>query len=339
MARSTAELEIADLAAGQWGLFTTAQARRVGLSAQQVARLAESGAAERLQHGVYRISGVPTSPVDDLRAAWLALQPTQTADERLRQPQTLEVVSHRSAAAVHRLGDVDADLLEFTTPTRKQSRRADVRFHRGELGLRDWTLIDGLPVTIPLVTIRDLAAAHLDSGHLAGVLRDALTRDQVGVSELVTTLRPYARRYGAPLGDGEALLQRLIDEAGVPETTREVARRADPASHLLPPGVFEAVQSPGLQEAIRAMQSPALQEAIRTLQSPALQEAIRLTRSAGRQIAAQNALRTVRFPKAGRASHVRRTTLPQAPRGRHAASPPPTTGSQPVDAPENGTGA
>jgi hypothetical protein len=87
---------------------------------------------------------------------------------------------------------------------------------------------------------------------LAGVLRDALTRDQVGVSELVTTLRPYARRYGAPLGDGEALLQRLIDEAGVPETTREVARRADPASH----DVFEMVQSAVLQEALRAV--PAL---------------------------------------------------------------------------------
>lgn len=46
------------------------------------------------------------------------------------------VVSHRSAAALYRLGDLPADVHEFTLPARRQTRRVDVRPHRARLGSR-----------------------------------------------------------------------------------------------------------------------------------------------------------------------------------------------------------
>ena len=218
---------VGDLAIEQWGLTTTAQARNAGLSSQQLARLADTGVLERLRHGVYRVVGAPPNLSDDLRAAWLALAPARTAQERLADPD-VEVVSHRSAAVVHQLGDLDADRLEFTTSARKQTRDSQVRFHRRRLGVGEWTLVDGLPVTTVLTTIGDLAAARLDGGHLAGVVRDAVTTHHVDLDEVVAVLSPHAHHYGVPLGQGGTLLTRMLEQAGVPESTLAVGRLVVP---------------------------------------------------------------------------------------------------------------
>jgi len=211
-----AVLELADLAAEQWGLVTTAQARSVGVSPQAVARLTNHGALERMTHGVYRVTGAPPSPLDSLRAAWLALDPGRRASERLRD-QAPAVVSHRSAAAIHGLGDLEADELEFTSAERKQTRRPDIRIHRGQVDAGEWAVVDGLPVTTVIRTVADLAAAHLDGGHLASVVRDALTRQQADDRQLVGVLRRHAHHYNARMGDGEALLSRLLQESGISE--------------------------------------------------------------------------------------------------------------------------
>lgn len=220
-------LDIADLAAGQWGLVTTAQARVLGVSAQSVARLAGQGALERITHGVYRVTGAPASPLDGLRAAWLTLDPARPANQRLRD-HNLGVVSHRSAAAVHGLGDLEADEFEFTSNARKQSRRPGIRLHRGHVRADQWSVVDGLPVTTVIRTIEDLAAARIDGGHLASIVRDALTRHQINPRTLTVTLQPHADHYGAPRGDGEALLRRLLQESGISETLEAAVRLATP---------------------------------------------------------------------------------------------------------------
>lgn len=207
-------LEVADLAAEQWGLFTTAQARSIGVSAQAVARLTNQGALERMSHGVYRIAGAPPEPFDDLRVAWLGLEPVRRVADRLRDPSPA-VVSFRSAALVHALGDLEADEYEFTVEGRKQSRREDVRIHKGGIPPDEWTVVDGMPVTTVLRTVSNLAAAGIDGGHLAGVVRDALTVKQVDDQQLADVLRPFAHRYGEQLGNGEALLARFVQESGV----------------------------------------------------------------------------------------------------------------------------
>ena len=224
MAQGYSIVELADLAAGQWGLFTTAQGRAIGFSTQRIARLARNGTVERIRHGVYRVSGAPSVPNEQLRAAWLVIEPRFTAGERLDGKHPA-VVSHRSAARVHNLGDLDADVMEFTVTRRKQSRLDDVRYRVATLDPGRWTLVDGLPTTTILSTIDDLATDHLDGGHLASIVRDAVTTGRADADAVVTVLRPHAHKYGVALGDGSGLLDRFLSEAGVPESTRALSRR------------------------------------------------------------------------------------------------------------------
>lgn len=269
-------IDVADLAAEQWGLVTTSQARNVGASPQMLARLTNRGALERMAHGIYRLSGAPPSPLDDLRAVWLALDPNRNASER-RRDELPVVVSHRSAAALHELGDLEADDLEFTSTVRKQTRRPDVRIHRLPLDHDEWTLVDGLPVTTIARTIGDLAAARTDGGHLAGAVCHAITRRGADDRRLAAALRPYAHYYGAPLGDGGEFLARLLQESGIPEPLERAvsqATRATPAwdaakeaqlaqlieqvgefqrSARPPDAVARLVSSPEVKDAIRAM--------------------------------------------------------------------------------------
>jgi predicted transcriptional regulator of viral defense system len=216
-------LDVADAASEQWGLMTTAQASRIGVSAQVMARWAREGAMTRLVHGVYKVAGSPYDPRDDLRAAWLMLDPKRTATERIAAAELDLVISHRSAAQLHNLGDLDADVYEFTVVGRRQSRRTDVRIHTRATAIppASWTLVGGLPVTTVLTTIVDLAAVQTDGGHLGGIVRDALATAVVNLDNLSEGLRPYAHRYGATLGDGKGLVQRFLTDAGLPRTTEQ----------------------------------------------------------------------------------------------------------------------
>lgn len=238
------ERELAGLAADQWGLVTTGQARAVGVTPQVMAKMARSGVLVRLVHGVYRLAGVPVDQREDLRAAWLGLDPTRVAGERIADAE-VDVVSHRSAARVRGLGDLAADVMEFTVARRRQTRRADVRFHRVAMTARDWNLVDGLPVTTALRTVDDLAGERIDRGHLAGVVRDALWLDQGIEDDLASVLAPHARDYGSRAADGRGLLNVLLQEAGGrtmqgssmaqvfrgadPELARAILPRLDPA--------------------------------------------------------------------------------------------------------------
>lgn len=133
-------------------------------------------------------------------------------------------VSHASAAALHGIGNRDADVLEFTLAGRKQSRQADVRIHRGVIPQSDWTQVLGLPVTTLARTVADLVAAGLDGGHLAGLARDAIFSAGVDLQELGSRLAPFAARYGAPVGEDQAFVRRLLDEAGIPAATEQLVQ-------------------------------------------------------------------------------------------------------------------
>src|SRR5664279_3937535 len=93
------------IAAGQWGLLTTAQAVHEGISRLQLARLADAGVLQRVGRGVYATTSSAAEHLS-LRAAWLALDPAHTAELRLVNPIAAGVVSHASAAGLHQLADL-----------------------------------------------------------------------------------------------------------------------------------------------------------------------------------------------------------------------------------------
>ncbi len=223
------ELRLADIGSEQWGLVTTAQARVAGVTTQQIARMAKAGDLVRLSHGVYRLAGSPVDRHEDLRVAWLGLEPARLAAERLTD-DLLDVVSHRSAAVIHQFGDLDADVMEFTVGRRRQTRRDDVRIYRGTVPRDEVLLVEGLPTTSALRTVGDLAAAGIDRGHLATIVRDAMLKHNVDPERLAAALARYARRYGMGTGDGRGLVSVMLKEAGVPRSAVDVAARADTAT-------------------------------------------------------------------------------------------------------------
>ncbi|MGW5151312.1 type IV toxin-antitoxin system AbiEi family antitoxin domain-containing protein [Rhodococcus koreensis] len=216
--------QVVALAAEQGGVVTSRQARAVtSVSVQQLKRMVDSGVLERLHHGLYRLGRMPEDVHLEERVAWLALDPDVVVWERLDQPVPTGVLSHRTAAALLGLGDLDADVVELTATRRIRLSLPGVIVHRGVLSREDWQVVDGLPVTTPVRTIGDLAAAGTDAGHLASVVRDALTRGLVTVAEVVAAVSPFAFDYGHRALDGQGFLEVLIAQAGVPATMLAVA--------------------------------------------------------------------------------------------------------------------
>lgn len=204
---------IRDLAEGQWGLVTLQQARAAGVAWRSLARLVDAGLLERVAHGVYRVRGAAEPDHLDLRAAWLQLDPARPAWRRLDDPD-VAVVSHASAASLYGVGDLRADVHEFTLPVRRQTRRPDVRIHRGRVLPERRILLNGLPTTRAAWVVGQLLADHVDPDAVAQIMREVLERVLDYPSDVANAVAPYAQRFGLERGDGPALLDELLRRAG-----------------------------------------------------------------------------------------------------------------------------
>ncbi|HYM44995.1 MAG TPA: type IV toxin-antitoxin system AbiEi family antitoxin domain-containing protein [Solirubrobacteraceae bacterium] len=198
-----------DVAEGQWGLCTRQQAQQAGVGASSLARLADNGLLERVAHGVYRIRGAAEPDHLELRAAWLQLEPGVPAWARVRAPG-VALVSHASAASMYGVGDLRADVHEFTLPVRRQTRRTDVRLHRGHVPDGQWILMEGLPVTIAGQMIADLLDDHVEPASVAQITVEVVHRVFDYPGTIAERIAPYAARFGFRRGDGVALLDHLL---------------------------------------------------------------------------------------------------------------------------------
>ncbi|QIM15448.1 hypothetical protein G7067_01935 [Leucobacter insecticola] len=215
MKRSVALRLLAEVAASQWGLVTAAQAGARGVSHLMLARLADAGDLVRLAHGVYRDAGAPTSEHEELRSAWLSIEPARFAWERIQDRPEGATVSGESAARLLGIGDFRAIRHEFTVPRRRQTQRPDVRFRTRALADPDVTVREGLPVTSIERTIADLVESRAQLEHVARALRDAMRRESVDVDRLTALLAPLAARNGHRKEDGRDLLQQLLATVGL----------------------------------------------------------------------------------------------------------------------------
>ena len=212
--------QLAEVTESQWGMVTTAQASAQGIDHMTLKRLNDDGHLIRLIHGVYRSAGAPSAEHEELRAAWLAAEPRRLALERLHDNRPGIVVSGESAARLHGIGDLRATRSEFTSPTRRQSQRLDVRYRTRNLPREDVTVREGLPTTTRERTIADLIEDRQDLSTVADALRDATRQSALDTARLTELLAPLARRNGCAAGDGAALLEKLARSAGIDEDSR-----------------------------------------------------------------------------------------------------------------------
>lgn len=95
-------------ASGQHGYFTARQARLCGFGTSLIAYHYRRGRFVRAHRGVYRLRDYPSSPEDEVVAAWLAVGKDEA------------VVSHESALDLLGLSDVIPNAIHLTVP---RSRR------------------------------------------------------------------------------------------------------------------------------------------------------------------------------------------------------------------------
>lgn len=177
--------QLADLAIGQEGLFTTAQAAAVGYSPQLLVHHVRSGRFERVRRGIYRLAHFPAGDHEELILAWL-------------WSGHQGVVSHHTALALHDLSDVMPSRIHLTLPTALRGRRwrlpAGLQLHFAEVSAEERTWFGGAPATSVRRTLNDCARVGLVPNLLQQAAREALARGLVTRGELAdveAALRPF----------------------------------------------------------------------------------------------------------------------------------------------------
>lgn len=163
-----------EVALDQFGYFTTAQARREGVTIQAIFMMAKRGTIERRSHSVYRVTAIPPSPLDPYMEA--TLWPSKTHG----------VISHETALELFEISDVNPAKIHITVQRKYRTHR-DVPvlyvLHFADLDASDITSFEGIPVTKPVRTIRDCSKTHLGPALTEQAIEDALSKGLITRAE------------------------------------------------------------------------------------------------------------------------------------------------------------
>ncbi|MGH9397406.1 MAG: type IV toxin-antitoxin system AbiEi family antitoxin domain-containing protein [Terriglobia bacterium] len=181
--------ELFALAEANDGLFTSKQAREMGIKDSVLVRLAQRGRLERTARGVYRIVHYPVARFAQYREAVLWAQASQG-------PQPI-ALSHETALLLFGISDANPANVHLTVP--KQARlcreKPDwIAIHRANLAPDDLTQHEGMPVTSIERTVIDV----LTTTHRIDLVRRAIDdarREGYLHSEQAARLRQAVNRY------------------------------------------------------------------------------------------------------------------------------------------------
>jgi predicted transcriptional regulator of viral defense system len=184
-----------ELAFRQAGYFSAAQAKELGYSHQAQKYHVDHGNWVRIDRGVFRLPGWPSS-TDDVFARW-------TIWSRGRA-----VVSHDSALAVHDLSDANPAHIHITLPSSANHRHDALVIHHGPLPDDDVEERGAWRVTTIERTLVDVAGGSTPQELIDAAVAEALARG-------ATTPRRLLRR-AADADDHAALrLERALARSNV----------------------------------------------------------------------------------------------------------------------------
>ncbi len=159
------------LSSEQAGYFTSAQAHVHGYSPQLLSYHADRGRFERVRRGLYRLRDYPSSPREEVMAAWLAAGKDST------------VVSHESALELLGLSDVAPTMIHVLVPRGRRWVRAlpGVMVHTTASDLASGEIItrQGLQITAPMRTILDVADSGTAPEQVIMAVRQARERGMI----------------------------------------------------------------------------------------------------------------------------------------------------------------
>lgn len=203
--------DLRGLASSQFGLFTTAQATKLEVGRSKLHSLLQKNELRLVRRGVYAFDIFAPDANEELRAAWLSLDPSKTVAERLRDDQCA-VVATTSAAYLHGLGNFMTYSHEFFVPIRKQSRAEDVHIRMRVLPSSDVEVVEGLKVTSVTRTALDLLADGEEIEHISDFLADAARKKKsVDWKRIKGESAKYQKVYGLT---GDEIFNQLSDIRG-----------------------------------------------------------------------------------------------------------------------------
>lgn len=176
-----------DLAEQQAGLFTTAQAARLGVSRRALSHHASKGALEHRRYGIYRLRRFPRHPFEDLVEVALWAGPEAA-------------ISYESALVVYDVGDAMPPAIHLTVPHPFRGRRAGVIIHRDQLTDSQRTTRDSVPVTTIERTLLDVAREG-DPAMASRAAEHALKTGITTRHKLANTLRHHESERAVLLAD------------------------------------------------------------------------------------------------------------------------------------------
>jgi predicted transcriptional regulator of viral defense system len=199
-ARTDKRTRLLELASGQAGYFTAAQARGLGYSARSLQYQVAAGHFERVRRGFYRLVGVPADPHEDIVAAWLGFARRRA------------VVSHDTALALYDLAPSRSHEIHLTVPREQRPRSSQpangVKLHTTTVPLRRDEVAKrfGVEITSPARTLADVADVGVDPGVVVEAAARALGAGLVTSGELREAVKRRPERV-------RRLVERAIREA------------------------------------------------------------------------------------------------------------------------------
>jgi predicted transcriptional regulator of viral defense system len=174
-----------DVASGQEGLFTSAQAADAGYSPQLMQKHLRAGRIQRVRRGVYRLVHFPPGDHEDLAAVWL-------------WSERAGVFSHETALFLHGLSDVLPSRVHLTVPSSWQSRRLRVPrgvvLYHADVAKDERAWVGPVPVTGPRRTLQDCVAAGVAPDLVQQAMDQAAARGLVAPAALADIKRTAERR-------------------------------------------------------------------------------------------------------------------------------------------------
>ena len=191
------------------GVFTTAQAARLGITRNALSQAVTSGRAERIVHGAYRLAGSQGDFTDELAAIWKLTNPAAFTHERMQVGAWDGIaIGGSTAASLQNLGDFYLSPYRIYTPRSINSRMKSASFAIRRVDPDDVSWIKGLPVTRPERTLVDLcldneewslvedsfnSEGNLDYDRLVKIIADQPERKSV--QESLSVIRGLKERH------------------------------------------------------------------------------------------------------------------------------------------------
>ena len=159
------------------GVFTTAQALRMGIPRNALSNGCASGRIERIVQGAYRLMGSQETPYDELVAIWKLTAPSKMSYERIKPSDWDGIaIGGTTAANILGIGDFYLSPYRLYTPKRFNTRNKSVQSSMREIAREEVSFIHGVPVTNASRTLADLEIDKEDPSLIENARRDAVER-------------------------------------------------------------------------------------------------------------------------------------------------------------------